>query len=183
MHRVAIVGAGPAGLYTAKYLLRGHPSLLIDIYESLPMPFGLIRYGVAPDHPEVKRVTTEFLSTLGDPRVRFRGNVTVGKDISVKKMKDYYNAICFSYGVSKDVPLELPGHELHNVLSARTFVNWYNGHPEQNNLKTDLTRSDTAVIIGMGNVALDCARMLCSPLRRLEGTDITTTALSVLQHR
>ena len=176
--RVCIVGAGPAGFYTAQQILKLHPTADVDVLERLPVPFGLVRFGVAPDHQEVKNVISTFTQTAGNTRCRFIGNVHVGDDVSVAELRSLYDAVAFSYGAATDRDLGVPGETLDGVIPARRFVGWYNGVPEDRNLNPDLARGDTAVIVGQGNVALDIARMLLSPFDVLNKTDITDHSLS-----
>lgn len=177
---VCIVGSGPAGFYTAQQLLKGNKDICVDIFEKLPVPFGLVRYGVAPDHPEVKNVINTFTQTANNNRCRFIGNVTVGKDISLAELMRHYTAVVLSYGADNDRKLGIPGEDLSNVLSARNFVGWYNGLPEDRNLCVDLD-TDTVVVLGHGNVALDVARILLTPVDLLAKTDITEYSLEALR--
>lgn len=178
---VCIVGSGPAGFYTAQQLLKGHSSLHVDIYEKLPVPFGLVRFGVAPDHPEVKNVINTFTQTGNNERCSFVGNVTVGQDITVKELQKCYTAVVLAYGADDDRTLGIPGEDLPNVLSARRFVGWYNGLPKDTDLLVDLN-TDTAIVLGHGNVALDVARILLTPVDLLAKTDITEYSLEALRH-
>ncbi|XP_034264598.1 NADPH:adrenodoxin oxidoreductase, mitochondrial [Pantherophis guttatus] len=177
--RICIVGSGPAGFYTAQHLLKHHKQTQVDIYEKLPVPFGLVRFGVAPDHPEVKNVINTFIQTAHSDRCSFSGNVTVGKDVTVEELQAAYHAVVLCYGAEDNRTLGIPGEDLEGVYTARTFVGWYNGLPENRNLKPDLN-SETAVILGHGNVALDIARILLSPLEILRKTDITEESFSAL---
>ncbi|XP_036394074.1 NADPH:adrenodoxin oxidoreductase, mitochondrial [Megalops cyprinoides] len=177
--KVCVVGGGPAGFYTAQHLLKAHPAVQVDIYERLPIPFGLVRFGVAPDHPEVKNVINTFTQTAQHERCSFHGNVNVGKDVSVQELQQAYHAVVLSYGAEGNRSLGVPGENLSGVYSAKDFVGWYNGLPSNKDLKADL-RSETAVILGQGNVALDVARILLSPLDILKKTDITQPALEAL---
>ncbi|PAA77398.1 hypothetical protein BOX15_Mlig030444g2 [Macrostomum lignano] len=175
---VAIVGSGPASFYVAQQLLKLHPSMQVDLLERLPVPFGLVRYGVAPDHPDVKNVITGFTKIARDPRLAFFGNVSVGTDVRLRHLLDAYTAVVLAYGASRAKRLGIPGEDsLDNVLSARDFVNWYNGFPGAENLKVDLAAAETAVIIGHGNVALDVARILLSSPDRLRRTDAPEAVL------
>ncbi|PVD38445.1 hypothetical protein C0Q70_01060 [Pomacea canaliculata] len=176
---VAIVGSGPAGFYTAQHLLKGHSSLTVDIYEKLPVPFGLVRFGVAPDHPEVKNCINTFTQTAHNERCCFLGNVEVGKDLTVSDLTQAYTAVVLCYGASNDRQLGIPGEMLPNVLSARSFVGWYNGLPENKDLTVNLS-CETAVVLGHGNVALDVARILLTPIDILKKTDITEHSLEML---
>ncbi|ESO87175.1 hypothetical protein LOTGIDRAFT_229321 [Lottia gigantea] len=176
---VAVIGSGPAGFYTTQQLLKAHPKLKVDIYEKLPIPFGLVRYGVAPDHPEVKNVINTFTQTAQNERCNFIGNVSIGTDITIKHLQKAYNAIVLSYGADADRKLDIPGENLPNVISARALVGWYNGLPQDRNLEVDLS-CDTAVVLGHGNVALDVARILLTPTSTLSKTDISNHALEAL---
>uniref|UniRef100_A0A2K5DQD6 NADPH:adrenodoxin oxidoreductase, mitochondrial n=1 Tax=Aotus nancymaae TaxID=37293 RepID=A0A2K5DQD6_AOTNA len=178
--QICVVGSGPAGFYTAQHLLKQHPQAHVDIYEKQPVPFGLVRFGVAPDHPEVKNVINTFTQTAHSGRCAFWGNVEVGRDVTVPELREAYHAVVLSYGAEDHRALEIPGEELPGVCSARAFVGWYNGLPENQELKPDLS-CDTAVILGQGNVALDVARILLTPPEHLEKTDITKAALGVLR--
>ncbi|XP_046855443.1 NADPH:adrenodoxin oxidoreductase, mitochondrial-like isoform X2 [Xenia sp. Carnegie-2017] len=177
---VCIVGSGPAGFYTAQYLLKFHQSIHVDIYEKLPVPFGLVRYGVAPDHPETKNCINQFTATVKNERCQFFGNVNIGKDILLKELKSCYDAVILCYGAQNDRKLEIPGEDTHGVYSARSFVEWYNGLPASRELMPDLS-SETAVILGQGNVALDVSRILLKPVSMLEQTDISEYALKALR--
>ncbi|XP_066560983.1 NADPH:adrenodoxin oxidoreductase, mitochondrial isoform X2 [Amia ocellicauda] len=177
--QVCIVGSGPAGFYTAQHLLKNHPSLQVDIYEKLPVPFGLVRFGVAPDHPEVKNVINTFTQTAHQERCSFYGNVSVGCDVTVEELQRAYHAVVLSYGAEGNRRLGIPGEDLSGVYSAKDFVGWYNGLPSNKKLKPDLS-SETAVILGQGNVALDVARILLSPLDLLKKTDITEESLEAI---
>ncbi|XP_045842483.1 NADPH:adrenodoxin oxidoreductase, mitochondrial isoform X1 [Meles meles] len=178
--QICVVGSGPAGFYTAQHLLKHHPRAHVDIYEKQLVPFGLVRFGVAPDHPEVKNVINTFTQTARSDRCAFRGNVVVGRDVAVSELQAAYHAVVLSYGAEDHQALEIPGEELPGVFSARAFVGWYNGLPENRELVPDLS-CDTAVILGQGNVALDVARILLTPAGHLEKTDITEAALGVLR--
>ncbi|XP_067860458.1 NADPH:adrenodoxin oxidoreductase, mitochondrial isoform X2 [Heptranchias perlo] len=177
--KVCIIGSGPAGFYTAQHLLKYHKSAIVDIYEKLPVPFGLVRFGVAPDHPEVKNVINTFTQTAHHDRCSFYGNVTVGKDISIQELKQAYHALILAYGAEANRILGIPGENLQGVYSARSFVGWYNGLPENRNLNPELS-SEMAVILGHGNVAFDVARILLSPIDMLKKTDITAPALEAV---
>ncbi|RWS30757.1 hypothetical protein B4U80_07215 [Leptotrombidium deliense] len=159
---VAVIGSGPAGFYTTHYLLK-NPNIKVDIYEKYPVPFGLIRFGVAPDHPEVKNVINSFTATGLNDRVSFFGNIGVGTDVTLQQLRDAYNLVVLCYGSAKDKILDIEGEQLTNVLAARRFVGWYNGVPEDADLNVNLD-VENVVIIGQGNVALDCARILLTPV-------------------
>ncbi|NXD13650.1 ADRO protein, partial [Nothocercus nigrocapillus] len=177
--RLCVVGGGPAGFYTAQHLLKHHDRAQVDIYEKLPVPFGLVRFGVAPDHPEVKNVINTFTQTARSDRCSYYGNVTVGKDVTVGELQQAYHAVVLSYGAEDNRVLGIPGENLAGVYSARAFVGWYNGLPENQHLKPDLS-CETALVLGHGNVALDVARILLSPLDLLRKTDITASSLAAL---
>ncbi|KAK3089609.1 hypothetical protein FSP39_004976 [Pinctada imbricata] len=176
---ICVVGSGPAGFYTAQQILKGHPTAKVDILEKLPVPFGLVRYGVAPDHPEVKNVINTFTQTAQNERCSFLGNVEVGNDITLTDLRKAYSAVILSYGADSDRTLGIPGENLGNVLAARSFVGWFNGLPQDKDLLVDLD-CEEAVILGQGNVALDVARILLTPIDTLKKTDITEHALSKL---
>lgn len=188
-YKVAVVGAGPAGFYTAHHLLhksQGIP-IQLDFFDRLPTPFGLSRYGVAPDHPEVKNCE-EYLENLMHEypdNVRFFGNMNVGRDVSLSQLGAHYNSIVLAYGcTASDNKLDIPGADSPGVISAREFVNWYNGHPDWSraeNLHPPLDKVKTVTIIGNGNVAIDVARvLLADPTSHWAPTDITEEAVEVL---
>lgn len=183
--RVCIVGSGPAGFYTADTLLKGSADVRVDIFDQLPAPFGLVRYGVAPDHPEVKNVTERFTGIAREPRVRFAGNVAVvdgsGATLSVDELRAHYDAVVLACGADGDRRLGVDGEGLPGVASAREFVAWYNGHPDYATRAWDLSRHHTAVIVGQGNVALDVARVLSRRPSELAPTDITACAVAALE--
>ncbi|KAK5099801.1 NADPH-adrenodoxin reductase [Lithohypha guttulata] len=179
--RVAIVGSGPAGFYTARKLMREIHGTKIDMYEQLPVPFGLVRFGVAPDHPEVKKCQEEFEQVASSPEFNFVGNIQLGHDLPLPILAKHYDAVVFAYGASKDKELGLEGEDKPNVYSARSFVGWYNGLPEYRNLDPDLSTGEVATVIGQGNVALDVARILLSKLDKLKKTDLTEYAVDTLE--
>ncbi|ETN24354.1 hypothetical protein PPTG_00720 [Phytophthora nicotianae INRA-310] len=180
--RVCVIGSGPGGFYATKYLFREHAGVYVDMLEALPTPFGLVRSGVAPDHPEVKSVMNDFDKVAADERFHFLGNVRVGDDISLAELQRYYHAVVLAYGAAGDRELGVPGESLRGVMSARTFVNWYNGHPAFRDLELDLTHAETAVVIGQGNVAVDCARILTKKVDELATTDIAAHAVEALRN-
>ena len=215
--RVAIVGSGPAGFYTAKYLLEKQPDLHVDIIEKMPVPYGLVRYGVAPDHPEVKSVQETFAKVAKNSRFRFFGNVELEADqqeagivgdwtksrteqtaeefsqtslpktnvITIKELKKHYRGgVVLACGAENDRKLGLQHEDdLGKVLSARSFVNWYNGHPDFKWVggQIDLSKVEDVVIIGQGNVAIDCARILTKSVAELAETDLADYALEALK--
>lgn len=180
--RVCVVGSGPAGFYATKYLLKEHAGARVDMLEALPTPFGLVRSGVAPDHPEVKSVMNDFNKVAADERFRFLGNVRVGEDVTLAELQQHYHAVVLAYGAAGDRELGVPGEDLRGVMAARTFVNWYNGHPAFRDLELDLKQVETAVIVGQGNVAVDCARILTKNVDELTTTDIAAHAVEVLRN-
>lgn len=180
--RVAIIGAGPAGFYTAERLYKEkNLKLQIDMFDRLPTPFGLVRAGVAPDHQKIKSVTKVFDRVATKPGFRFYGNVELGTDISVAELKQYYHQIVYSTGAQTDRTLNIPGIDLPNSHAATEFVAWYNGHPDYRHCQFDLSQESVA-IIGVGNVAVDVARILCRTNQELAETDIADYALEALRH-
>jgi ferredoxin--NADP+ reductase len=175
---VAIVGSGPAGFYTSEFLLRA--GVAVDLYERLPAPFGLVRYGVAPDHQSIKRVAAAFDRTAKHPKFRFRGNVDVGNKLSVLQLRRSYDAVVLAYGAATDRKLGIPGDELLGSHAATAFVAWYNAHPDFVSQRFDLSH-ERAVVVGMGNVALDVARVLIRSPTELAETDIYAPALLALR--
>lgn len=178
---LAIVGSGPAGYYTAEAAQkRWGDEVRVDIFDTLPVPYGLIRTGVAPDHQSIKAVSRRYEATALSDNVRFVGNVTVGKDVSVKELQALYDAVVFATGAPHDKPLGIPGENLANVFGSAAFVGWYNGHPQFAGLAPDLSGRN-AVVIGMGNVALDVARILAKTEAEFAGSDIVRHALDALR--
>jgi ferredoxin--NADP+ reductase len=177
--RIAIVGAGPAGFYTAEVLFKQELPVKVDMFEKLPAPFGLVRYGVAPDHQKIKNVIKIFEQTASDKRFSYIGNVTVGRDVSVFELKKFYDATIFCYGAEADRPLGIKGEGLKGSYKASQFIGWYNGHPKFRDCQFDFS-GEKAVIMGQGNVAIDIARILCSNKEELAHTDISQHALDVL---
>lgn len=176
---VAIVGSGPSGFYAAEALLKSKHNITTDVYEKLPVPFGLVRFGVAPDHPKLKMVVKVFSNIAQMAGFRFLGNVQVGKDVSIEELTSHYHAVIFAYGTEVERSLNIDGEELSGSHSAREFVAWYNGHPEYSHKKFDFS-GEQAVIIGQGNVALDVARILLKTQDELKETDIADYALEAL---
>ena len=180
--RVAIVGAGPAGFYTAERLYKEkNLRVQVDMFDRLPTPFGLVRAGVAPDHQKIKSVTKVFERTATKPDFRFFGNVELGKDISVDELRQYYHQIVYSTGAETDRALNIPGINLVGSHAATEFVAWYNGHPNYRDCHFDLSQ-ESVVVIGIGNVAVDVARILCRTHEELAATDIADYALEALRH-
>ena len=181
--KVAIVGAGPAGYFTAQALQNAQGenlSFSIDMIERLPTPWGLVRSGVAPDHPKIKTVSKVFEKIAKEPNFRLFANVEVGRDVSLKDLREQYDAVVLATGASKGRKLGIPGEELANSLSAADFVPWYNAHPDYVNTEVDLS-CDTAVVIGAGNVAMDVARILAIDPTELDRTDVAEHALMMLK--
>jgi ferredoxin/flavodoxin---NADP+ reductase len=179
--RVAIIGSGPAGFYVVERLLQEKElSVEIDMFDVLPTPFGLVRAGVAPDHQKIKSVIKVYDRNARKPNFRFYGNVCYGKDISLSDLKDHYHQICFTTGAQTDRSLGVPGEDLKGSHAATEFVAWYNGHPDYGERQFDLS-GDTAVVIGVGNVAIDVARILCRTPEELAVTDIADYALDALR--
>jgi len=183
IYKVAIVGAGPAGYFTAQALQNAQGenlSFSIDMIERLPTPWGLVRSGVAPDHPKIKTVSKVFEKIAKEPNFRLFANVEVGKDVSLKDLRERYDVVVLATGASKGRKLGIPGEELSNSISAADFVPWYNAHPDYVNTEVDLS-SDVAVVIGAGNVAMDVARMLAIDPTELDPTDVAEHALIKLK--
>ncbi|PUZ75090.1 hypothetical protein GQ55_1G121100 [Panicum hallii var. hallii] len=177
---VCVVGSGPAGFYTADRMLKGHEGAQVDIIDRLPTPFGLVRSGVAPDHPETKIVVNQFSRVAANGRCSFFGNVTLGRDVSLSELRETYHAVVLAYGAESDRSLGIPGEDLKGIHSAREFVWWYNGHPDMCDLSPDLKNTQSAVVLGQGNVALDVARILLRCKTELATTDIADYALDAL---
>ncbi len=174
-HRVAIVGAGPSGFYAADGLLRARPDLHIDIIDRLPTPFGLVRAGVAPDHQGTKAIVRQFEKLLGQPDVRFAGNIDVGRDISWEEFDAAYDAVIVATGMVIDRKLGIPGEGLPHVWGSWRFVGWLNGHPDFR-AGPDLSKVRTVAVIGNGNVALDVARVLAKSADEMAKSDIVPEA-------
>jgi ferredoxin--NADP+ reductase len=182
-YRIAIVGAGPAGYFAAQAFQKHQTdyfSFSIDMIERLPTPWGLVRSGVAPDHPKIKTVSKVFEKIAKEPNFRLFANVELGKDVSLKDLRDQYDVVVLATGASRGRKLGIPGEGLKNSLSAAEFVPWYNAHPEYFNVELDLL-SDTAVVIGAGNVAMDVARILAIDPTELDPTDTAEHALAKLK--
>jgi ferredoxin--NADP+ reductase len=176
---IAIVGAGPSGFYAAEALARSGVDCRVDIIERLPAPYGLIRYGVAPDHEKTKRVTRGFERTVGHERVGYYGNVELGRDLTLDELCGLYDAVAVATGAPLDRPLGIPGADKAGVYGAAAFVGWYNGHPDFRDLDPRLDAPGVA-IIGNGNVALDVARILAKTPEELSGTDLPDYAVAAL---
>ncbi|MBS9535736.1 FAD-dependent oxidoreductase [Mycobacterium sp. M1] len=186
-YHVAIVGSGPSGYFAAASLLKlsaGNPDVdvHVDMLEMLPTPWGLVRSGVAPDHPKIKSISAQFEKTAADPRFRFFGNIAVGEHVQADELAQRYDAVIYAVGAQADRHLGIPGEELPGSVAAVDFVGWYNCHPHFKDMKLDLT-GKRAVVIGNGNVALDVARILVSDPDELRSTDIADHALELLDPR
>ena len=168
--RVAIVGAGPAGIYAGNILANKHPDVAIDLFDTLPAPYGLIRYGVAPDHPRIKGIVNSLHEMLNDGKIRFFGNVTFGRDLTLDDIKKHYHAVIFATGAIKDAQLAIPGVDLDGSYGAADFVSWFDGHPDVP--RTWPLEAQQVAVLGNGNVALDVARMLAKHADDLLTTDI-----------
>jgi ferredoxin/flavodoxin---NADP+ reductase len=181
--RIAIIGSGPAGFYAAGQLqkAKSHPDLdvQVDVFDRLPTPWGLVRAGVAPDHPNIKAVSRVYEKTAEHPGFRFFGNVELGRDISHDELLERYHAVLYAVGAQTDKRMGIPGEDLPGSWAATEFVAWYNGHPDYRHLEFDLS-VETAVVVGNGNVAADVARMLALTRDELAETDVADHALEVL---
>ena len=179
--RVAIIGAGPTGFYAAEHLFKQKGIIIdVDLYDRLPTPFGLVRGGVAPDHQKIKSVTKTYDRTAAHPRFRFYGYVEFGSDVSLEDLKKHYHQILFSTGAQTDRSLEVPGEDLKRSHAATEFVAWYNGHPDYRDRQFDLS-VERAAVVGVGNVAVDVARILCRTPAELAATDIADYAEEALR--
>jgi ferredoxin--NADP+ reductase len=182
MRHFAVVGSGPAGFYTAEALEKAYgDQARIDILDRYPVPYGLIRFGVAPDHQSLKAVSKRYDKVLESAGVDFIGNVTIGRDISVAELLELYDAVILATGAPHDRKLGIPGEDLPGVVGSAEFVGWYNGHPEFADLDPPLDGTNAAVV-GNGNVALDCARILSKSRHEFEGSDIVGHALDALDN-
>jgi ferredoxin--NADP+ reductase len=178
--RVAIVGAGPSGFYAAGHLLAvDEPQFAVDLYDRLPTPYGLVRSGVAPDHPKIKSVTRAYDKTSQHERFRFFGHVELGDDITRQQLLERYHVVCYTIGTATDKRLGIPGEDLAGSHAATEFVAWYNGHPDHSGLEVDL-QAKQVVVVGAGNVAIDVARMLALAPPELAVTDAADHAIEVL---
>jgi len=178
--RVAVIGSGPAGFYAAGALLASDdPPVEVDLFERLPTPWGLVRLGVAPDHPKIKSVSRAFEKIAQRPGFRFFGNVEVGRDLSHDELSELYDAVIYAFGAQTDRRMGIPGEDLPGSWPATAFVAWYNGHPDFQGIPFDLS-SERAVVIGNGNVAVDVARMLALTAEELAPTDTTDEAIAAI---
>ncbi len=187
---VAVVGAGPSGYFAAASLLRfadesvsgGGADIRVDMLEMLPTPWGLVRSGVAPDHPKIKSISRTFEKTAADPRFRFFGNIAVGREVTADDLAQRYDAVVYAVGTQADRALDIPGEELAGSVAAVDFVGWYNAHPHFTDMSPDIS-SGRAIVIGNGNVAIDVARILVTDPDVLGKTDIADHALDALRRR
>ncbi|MBF4460504.1 FAD-dependent oxidoreductase [Pseudoclavibacter sp. VKM Ac-2867] len=176
--RIAIVGAGPAGIYAADILLRLAPSASIDLFEKLPTPYGLVRYGVAPDHPRIRKIVDALHDVLVNPRIRLRCNVEIGVDMEIDELRAAYNGVIVATGADLDVSLDIPGINLPGSFGAADFVAWYDGHPDVS--RTWPLEAESVAVLGAGNVALDVARILAKHASALTDTDTPDSVLEPL---
>lgn len=182
MRHFAVVGSGPAGFYTAEALEKAYgDQARIDILDRYPVPYGLIRFGVAPDHQSLKAVSKRYDKVAASAGVDFIGNVTIGRDVSVAELQNIYDGVILATGAPHDRKLQIPGEDLPGVVGSAEFVGWYNGHPEFADLGPPLDGA-AAVVVGNGNVALDCARILSKTRHEFQGSDIVGHALEALDN-
>ncbi|MEV3901037.1 FAD-dependent oxidoreductase [Mycobacterium sp. NPDC050551] len=186
-YHVAIVGSGPSGYFAAASLLKAadtedSPDVRVDMLEMLPTPWGLVRSGVAPDHPKIKSISAQFDKTSGDPRFRFFGNIAVGEHVQAAELTERYDAVVYAVGAQSDRSLGIPGEDIPGSVAAVDFVGWYNAHPHFEQMGPDLS-TGRAIVVGNGNVALDVARILVTDPDVLANTDIADHALDSLHAR
>ncbi len=179
LHHIAIVGSGPSGLFCADALLRQRPDLKIDVFDRLPTPYGLIRFGVAPDHQGTKAVTRQFDRLFGSGSLRFIGNVGIGTELPLARLMETYDAVILALGAHADRSLGIPGEDLPGRYGSMAFVGWYNGHPDFRDIAPLLDRP-AAAVIGQGNVAVDIARLLGKTAQELAASDLTAHAMAAL---
>ncbi len=177
--RVAVVGAGPAGFFLVERLL-ARADVEVDLFDRLPAPYGLVRYGVAPDHEKIRNVTRVFDKTAANPRFRYFGNVEIGRHVTLAALRREYDQVAFATGAQTDRQMGIPGEDLAGSHAATEFVAWYNGHPDYRDRTFDLS-AERVVVVGVGNVAVDVARILCRTVEELAGTDIADYALDALR--
>ena len=179
--RVAVVGAGPSGFYAVDALLRQKDVLIeVDTFDRLPVPYGLVRFGVAPDHQNIKAIIKGYEKIAANPRFRFFGNIQFGRDIHLEDLQAYYDQIIYAVGAETDRKLNIPGEMLSGSYTATEFVAWYNGHPDYVDSQFDLSH-ERAVVVGIGNVAMDVTRILAKSPDELAATDIADYALETLR--
>jgi NADPH-dependent glutamate synthase beta subunit-like oxidoreductase len=182
MRHIAVIGSGPAGYYTAEAAQKKYgDDVRVDIIDRLPVPYGLIRFGVAPDHQSIKAVSRRYEAVNLADNVRFVGNVSVGNDVSIAELQGLYDAVILATGAPNDRPMDIPGAELPGVIGSAAFVGWYNGHPDFAALSPPL-EGPGVVVVGNGNVALDVARILAKTRGEFTGSDIVSHALDALEH-
>ena len=180
--RVAVFGAGPAGFYAVEELLKQDGrTILVDLFDRLPTPYGLVRGGVAPDHQKIKAVIKQYEKTAARPGFRFFGNVTFGTDLSLEEILAHYHQVLFTTGAESDRRMGIPGEDLPGSYPATIFVGWYNGHPDYRDLHFDLSAAERVAVVGNGNVAMDVTRVLARSVEELAKTDIADYALQVLR--
>jgi len=180
VRQIAIIGSGPAGYYTAEAAQKQWGDAVhVDIFDCLPVPYGLIRFGVAPDHQSIKGVSRRYEATSLSDNVRFVGNVLVGRDVTIGELEELYDAVILATGAPHDRKAGLPGEDVANIFGSAAFVGWYNGHPDFADLEPDLT-GETALVIGNGNVALDVVRILAKTRDEFHGSDIVSHAIDAL---
>jgi ferredoxin--NADP+ reductase len=170
--RIAVVGSGPAGCYCVERLAKLLPEAEIDVLDRLPTPFGLVRFGVAPDHQGTKAISRVLARALSRPNVAFLGNVEIGRDVTLAELRGLYDAVVLAVGAPRDRRLGVPGEELPGVYGSARFVGWYNGHPDHAGLAPDLSALRRAVVVGNGNVAVDVARVLAKTAEEMAGSDL-----------
>lgn len=179
--KVAVVGAGPAGMYVADALIfQEDTAVQVDIFDRLPTPFGLLRYGVAPDHLKMKSLARALQRTLDNDKVRFFGHVSIGDDLTVEELRSAYHAVVYTFGASSDRRLGIDGEDLAGSTSATDFVTWYSGHPDSSVERFDLSDVTSVVVVGVGNVAVDVSRVLVKSIDELRKTDIPENVLDRL---
>jgi ferredoxin--NADP+ reductase len=180
--RVCVIGSGPSGFYAAEALFKqAGVRVQVDMFDRLPVPFGLVRGGVAPDHQTIKSVVKVYQKVAENPGFRFFGNVRLGRDLQVQDLTDHYHQIVYAVGCESDSRLSVTGEDLAGVHSATEFVGWYNGHPDFTDRRFDLGSSQRVVLVGNGNVAMDVARILLEDPAALASTDIADYALDQLR--
>jgi ferredoxin--NADP+ reductase len=177
--RVAIIGSGPSGFYAAEALFKSDASVRVDMFDHLPSPYGLVRLGVAPDHPKIKTSIRVYEKIAAHEDYAFWGNVTVGQDVTLPELQRHYDAVLFASGAATDRRLDIPGEDLPGSYTATEFVAWYNGHPDYRDHEFGLS-AKTAIVVGQGNVAMDVCRILAKTVDELKSTDIAQHALDAL---
>ena len=179
--RIAVIGSGPSAFYTAEALFKAGLNVQVDLFDRLPVPFGLVRGGVAPDHQNIKAVTKVYDKIAANPGFRFLGNVMLGRDLQVQDLAAHYHHVVYAFGCETGQQLSVPGEDLRGVHSATEFVGWYNGHPDHVHRTFDLQNATRVAIVGNGNVAMDVARILLASPDELQKTDIADHAVQALR--